>query len=199
MSVTVFIINGQAKAGKDTLIKLMEIAAHHLVDQQQAFSSIDSVREAVTSMGIDVSTKTDRDRDLMSTIGNALQTHSEHRTKECIDAVLDMNALGGDSILYLHVREPIIINQLMNYFEPLPGIDLVRVHLVGCRGLNITSNPSDAGTSNMEYDFKIENNHSFGPLMVQAENLIATVLSHNVHWDLADKRRPEGHRDYKET
>ena len=27
----------------------------------------------------------------------------------------------------------------------------------------------------------------------------ATVLSHNVHWDLADERRPEGHRDYKET
>ena len=74
----VIFINGRPRAGKDTLVSMM---AHHAMRaglSVGSFSSIEPVKAMLLAAGIDTSSKTEADRKLLATIGDALQRRWAH-------------------------------------------------------------------------------------------------------------------------
>lgn len=113
MTTTTIIINGFARAGKDSFVDACAAHIHQRDDCLRlfSFSSIDPVRNLLTEhAAIDMSVKTDADRKLLADVGAALEAHSNWRTKKCVEYVGDRagwaEANRRDVVVFLHIREP---------------------------------------------------------------------------------------------
>ena len=149
----VIIVNGKPRAGKDTLIALMRemvpCASHE-------FSSIDPVRRMLNKH-VDLSRKTEADRKLLATVGDAMEAHSGFRTAACLDEVSLFFMARRAGLFFCHIREPHHIATLSRAWR-LQGIKVTTVLLRSIRAEDVQSNPADAGVEKMRYDRTIENN-----------------------------------------
>lgn len=166
-------INGRKRAGKDTLVRYMETAGRSKGVRTLAISSIDPVRDAMANMGIAVEQKTPEMRAAMSEIGDALQRHLQFRSRwVCLHAqAADMDAA---HILFVHMREPDIIETTIEMLKTLGYRDIIKVFVNSNRGdAEADSNASDAGVwRDGFYDHVIENNGTIQELSHRAVDLM---------------------------
>lgn len=172
--VTVIIVNGQPGAGKDTFIdfanqQITQVDKNIFV---KSYSSIDIVRDNIEYFGVDITLKTQKDRDLMSNIGDLLEEHSGIRSNLCHQKIASCVQIPRPSVLFLHIREPKLIQKVIDAYKDVVYVDFIRVQIKSDRALNITSNHSDANTDDMEYDFVVNNSGTKGQLYDQATDLL---------------------------
>ena len=174
MTTTVFIVNGKPLAGKDTLIDFMYEHLESIGIPVRAFSSIDPVRDVLINMHIDVSLKTDRDRKLLSVVGDAVEEHSCYRTDKCkmhIIWVNDTFKKHPTKVAFLHIREPHLIEKIIKDLSQ-ETVKFVKVMVESNRSKNVTSNKSDAGVDAMEYDVLVNNDEDLNSLHDKALRLL---------------------------
>ena len=172
----VIFVNGKPRVGKDTFIDLM---AHHAMRaglSVGSFSSIEPVKAMLLAAGIDTSAKTEADRKLLATIGDALQEHAKWRTYWCAREVRKFFALSGPGVFFLHVREPALIAQLTRDLQKQFSIWTIRVDSV--RAESVTSNAADAGVDGMRYDLSASNNGTLADLDQEAMECLRCIAGH---------------------
>lgn len=176
----VFIVNGKPRAGKDTLIRFMTDVLKDRGIYTASFSSIDPIKIMLKGAGFDLEAKTEADRKLLSIIGDAVEEHSSFRTQACLEVVDRIRQKTVGAVIFLHIREP---HNIAKVREKLieEGHKVFRVSVISDRSEDITSNPSDAGTWAMPYDFQVVNNGTLGDLYDEAVALV----------DLVHLRRPQ--------
>lgn len=173
MPTNVIVVNGPPRAGKDTLIESLKKhyeARGHFV---HAFSSIDPVRDMLTEAGIDTSKKTPADRELLASMGTLLEAHSAFRTRWCFDKI-ELNARlysRKSPVLFLHMREPDLIDKLETMLEPLQ-IKMWRLFLDSPRAETDFSNPVDARVFGMKRNFTLMNDSTIDELDRKAAALV---------------------------
>lgn len=173
MTVTSYIISGKPRAGKDTLIGLMQDICTERGEISAAFSSIDPIKEMVSWAGINIEKKTEADRKLLSVIGDAVEEHSHYRTNYCL-AKLETYAQiysRKEVNLFFQLREPVLINKLRSMIMA-KGFACHRVLVSSKRALDIQSNASDAGANGISWDYLVLNDDSILDLRNEAMALL---------------------------
>lgn len=172
---TVIFVNGAPRAGKDTVIEFMQqhLDARNL--PSGSFSSIDPVRAMLNRIGMNTSGKTEADRKLLATIGDALEEHSKRRSSWCVWNAVDFFSENGFGVFFLHVREPLLIQRITAALAPL-GITCLTVFVDGARAEYVFSNPADAGVADMVYDHTLLNNGTLEDLRAEVVLLLKSVL-----------------------
>ena len=172
MTVTTIIVNGFARAGKDSFV---DACIDHLETNQircEAFSSIDPVRWLLQNdAGLDLSAKTPADRKLLADVGAALEQHSNWRTNRCLDFIKDFD-LGGDDVVFLHIREP------ENIAKVIGGIidgGLGNNHTLLLRSPReiMPDNVADNAVLGMIYDDTLHNDGDLDALSILAGHYLA--------------------------
>ena len=187
-NITVIILNGYPRAGKDTLIRFMTDVAKEGGLYTEAFSSIDPVRRLLRTVKIDVERKTPEDRHLLAEMGNLLENHSEFRSQRCLQFVKrageTMFRLGTENaLLFLHIREPVIIERVREQLHA-DGVKVWRVMLDSNRHETPT-NEVDAGVNKMTFDYKVRNFGTLGQLYDEATALVNLVLKRPLPKDVS--------------
>jgi len=161
----VVVINGRPRAGKDTFVAYTK---HHLSIKGYAgasFSSIQPVKDMINNAGIYVGAKTDKDRDLMSEIGDAVEKHSEFRFENCMSQVVSFHLnKSAPGVIFLHIREKHLIDKMENWVKDLPKTQFLKIILKSDRSQNVTSNASDANVDDIIYDHYLFNNGTLADL-----------------------------------
>lgn len=163
----IVVVNGPPRAGKDTFIAMLRKAAPCPTEE---FSSIEPVRQLLSQV-VDLSEKTEADRKLLATVGDALEEHSHFRTHACLAATALFFAAQKRGIFFCHIREPRHIQHLRRLWRQA-GCTVTTVLVTGRRAENVTSNPSDAGVLGMDYDRAVTNDGSLADLQRAAEDFL---------------------------
>lgn len=176
----VVVVNGRPRAGKDTTVTLMQahftIAGWTLVE----FSSIQPVKDLMLKAGVitpkDLAEKSDELRDMLAEIGDSLQKFNGFRTRGVVDR---FNGLAwrteGPLVLVVHMREPILIEQLRATFEA-KGVPFKVVVVKNDRVPAITSNAADAGVEGTVWDYAVENQRDIAFLATQVSQLVPALI-----------------------
>jgi hypothetical protein len=136
-------INGLPRAGKDTLANFIcQIGCGAGIRAAQE-SSIDPVRDAFKSMGIDVTNKTPELRAAMAEVGDSLENWLSFRSKWCVKKALHYDA-NGYHILIIHMREPDLIAKTCDLLNRY-GYETIKVFLESKRAEHVDSNAADTG------------------------------------------------------
>lgn len=174
MSSIVFVVNGQPRAGKDTLVRFMGDALGTAGYAVTHFSSIDPIKSIVSEgLGIDISKKTEADRYLLASIGALVEEHSSFRSNICLDVVRSViKQLEGKSVgIFLQIREPHIIDKVRE--ELLKDkIPTYRILVTSPRAQEVISNSADAGVAGTAFDYLVKNNGTLGKLYDEAKALV---------------------------
>lgn len=163
----VIIVNGPARAGKDTFIN---ICRHLLPIKSTEFSSIDPVRDVLKQF-VDISGKTESDRKLLATVGSALEEHSNFRSANCVMRSQKFFESVPAGVFFCHVREPEIIRLLCEAWK-MRSITTHTVMLDSNRAARISSNPADAGVFGMDYDHNLRNDGTIDDLWDTARGFL---------------------------
>ncbi len=170
---TVVIINGRPLAGKDSAVHFMRDILDDRGFATATFSSIDPVRNMLTGVGIDLSAKSEQDRLLLSIVGDAVEAHNFYRTRACMQATVNLMNGQAKAVLFLHIREPLIINRYKANLEASGLHVTAKTCLVRSpRSLNVGSNPSDRNVHNMRYDDEIANTGTLDELKDACERFL---------------------------
>jgi hypothetical protein len=171
---TVILINGKPRAGKDTFVDAMTQGLQHLGVSVARFSSIEPIRDMLGHAGFDLAQKTEADRKLLSTVGDAVEDHSEFRSARCFDEVQKHRRTAGRrGVVFLFIREPAIWERvkarlntgLVAQYQPYTFLS---IFIENPDVPEVVSNPSDAGVYGMTYDAVIHNDGSLDEFMDQA-------------------------------
>ena len=166
-------INGDPRSGKDTVSVMLCGSFSHLGLNASTFTSIEPVRQMLSRAGFQLEGKTEADRRLLSEVGDSVERHSGFRSRACVkrfqDAVVyaNLNHSRGmkqtdRAALILHTREPATIHKVAWALRN-EDVRMTTLFVTG-RGQRITSNPSDAGVRDMEYDIMLPNAGSLDDL-----------------------------------
>lgn len=170
----VFFINGLPRAGKDTFVGMVSAILEQCGVPVGTFSSIDPVRDMLSSAGFDLSQKTEADRKLLSIVGAAVEEHSNWRTKLTVDFVTGFEAAFptnahfdvGGGVVFLHVREAENIKAIATELWK-NGIMSETILVKSLRSEEPKSD-ADRDVLNTEYDIEVENNGTLIDLMKKA-------------------------------
>lgn len=164
----VIILNGSGGVGKDTFVSLL---SHYYNGKVYNQSSIEEAKRIATFCGWK-GEKTDRDRKFLSNVKRALTEwrdipcrqmlafYEEHKEEDCI--------------IVFHIREPDEIAKIISYGFP----DCITVLVTNKNVEDITSNPSDAGVYNYNYNYIVDNSGTladFGVTVLHFANEIGVV------------------------
>lgn len=169
----VFIVNGYPRAGKDTLTQFMDEALTAKGYTCTHYSSIDPVRNVLTSLGISTKNKTAADRKLLATVGAAVEEHSNYRSKGCLDAVMKASLTTRNPVVFLMIREPEIIEWVKTKLEDR-GHMVFRVMVHSTRAEHPT-NPTDVSAANMPHELMVYNNGTLQDLAQEAQALVSLI------------------------
>ena len=152
MKKHIFIVNGMARAGKDTFAEILK----ELTPGVSKFSSIDTVKEIASHLEWDGG-KTEEDRKFLSDLKVLLSQYSDIPFRSIIKEVsvfYDCDPLFRDrrKVLLIDIREPEEIERAKVAFNAKT------VFIENNRVDKIVSNMADAGVYNYEYDYIVENN-----------------------------------------
>lgn len=169
---TVIIVNGRPRAGKDSSIEAMTNILTGAGIPTTAFSSIDPIRNMLTKAGLDVSAKTERDRALLAEVGDAVERHSEFRSRKCVaEAARFFFVCRGEAVMFLHVREKAIIDRISEKLAR-SGVKVLKIAVVSERAEHVTSNAADAGVDDIGYDAVLTNNGTLDDLAFACDKLL---------------------------
>jgi hypothetical protein len=170
----VIVINGKPRAGKDTAVMFMKAHLTHWGIPSCAFSSIDPVKDLLNPI-VDLSLKTEGDRLLLASVGDALQTHCQFRTKRAMYEINDFFRTTERGVFFLHMREPALIAK-MKCDCAEEGLELISVLLRSDDADDVRSNAADAGVYDGDYDREFSNNGSLNTLSQSCHALIKDIL-----------------------
>lgn len=158
MRTIVVFVNGRARAGKDTAIAMMRGLLTGFGWKSDNYSSIDPVRELLARSNIDVSQKTDDDRDLLAEVGYILERHRSYRTEGVAKAFRNFTTgRSGHRIMFVSIREHNLLLKMKDRLTE-DGAE-VRTLFVERDVKHITSNSADADCPDPRlYEFIIDNN-----------------------------------------
>lgn len=147
MKNNVFVINGMARAGKDTFVKLFDNNSDYDV---MNVSTIDPIKDLARTIIKWDGNKTEKSRKLLSDLKKIMTEYDDrcfNYLKENIDKYSDM-------IYFIHCREIDEIERIVKEF------DAKTILIKNNRVQVVESNDSDKNVFNYNYDYVIENNGS---------------------------------------
>lgn len=119
----VIVVNGYPRAGKDTFVQFCEQQAEKAGLKTQAFSSIDPVRNMLLNAGVSIWNKRPEDRKLLAAVGDALEEHSEWRSRAAAREIVNFKhklfqaTTEKPGLFFLHVREPATLARIKRHVE----------------------------------------------------------------------------------
>jgi len=164
------IINGIARAGKDTFIKMcQEYMSRYNVYN---LSTIDPIKKIVKDiLKIDVIDKSDKYRKLLSDIKLSLTEYNNYTYHWIINQVnkyIEINKY-ETNIFFIQCREP---SEIQKFKNNINSITL----LVTKSDLHIPNNIADQNVLNYKYDYIIENNSTLKQLNKKAISFCEAFL-----------------------
>ena len=158
-----FVLNGSPRAGKDTFCTFMEkygVVKH--------FSYVDFTRNMLNKAHIDYRKKTDKDRQLLETINNALESYDDIPMKDICENVIYAIAKADFRNLYIFVdiRKP---ENIKRFIEKFP--DTKTVYIDDGKELS-EATESDHSVKDYNYDYYIMNDGSLTDLQNAVEKFI---------------------------
>ncbi len=151
----IIIINGHATAGKNTVVEIARNISGVTVNE---ISTVDEIVRAAMVLGYD-GVKTDKARKFLSDmkyLATAYNDHSFNYVLKKVNERVRQIAKESDSnlnVFFVHVREPIEILKLKQYYGENCITLLVDRHME-----NIPDNHADMLVMDYNYDYIIENN-----------------------------------------
>lgn len=144
----VFVINGEAQAGKDTFVELVtDILGKEKVWN---YSSVDKVKEIARACGWD-GVKTPEARKFLSDLKDLTESFNQMPYRSMADKIQAFWADESVELLFLHVREPEQIKQLQDEF----GVSTILIKRNG--HITNASNHADARVYEYTYDYVLKN------------------------------------------
>lgn len=153
-SKTVIVVNGAARAGKDTSITFMSTALELYGYSTSQFSSIDPVRNMLRAEGIAVDSKTPEIRAMLANIGDELR---DFRVDVCARKAVEFTARRPNSVMFIHMREWPLIEKLRGRLWEQQGITLATVMVTNERITTEQGNAADKNVHDQTGDFEINN------------------------------------------
>lgn len=170
MSKVLVVINGAARAGKDTFVDAVRVAAHSVGVAVYNRSSVDIIKEAAELLGWNKESKEDKDRKFLSDL-KLLATDFNDHSFEYICREFDLNT---DGILFAHVREPAEIEKL----EKKYGDNCFSILITApTRVTKKFDNMADANVNQHSYTAIIENDGDLNNLYDKAKSFVNSLLS----------------------
>lgn len=155
---TILIVNGMARAGKDTFAEYLG----YLVPVYK-YSSIDKVKEIARHCGWKGG-KDEKDRKFLSDLKVLTTEYCDMPFNDIschVDCFLTQDT--KNEVMLIDIREPAEIERAKLEFSAKT------VLIVNDRVKNITSNMADAGVFDYTYDYIVENNGTFEEFMSNVE------------------------------
>ncbi len=173
----IYIINGIARAGKDTFVQLVqELSKTPTLN----LSSVQTLKDLFTKhLNYNEETKTEKERKLLSETKKLFDEHCNFTT---FDIVKKLSNDIDNEIAFIHVREPQTFPFLIQQISKNLNITPKTIFISRDQTNLIISNESDklALTSEYNYDYHITNNSTIDSLKQQAQNFI-TLESLNMN------------------
>lgn len=146
MNKHIFIVNGMARAGKDTFAEMLGDMIH-----TWKYSSIDKVKMVARHCGWDGG-KTETDRKFLSDLKCLLTGYNDLPFKSILETVNIFYKHPLYQVFLIDIREPAEIERAKVAFNAKT------IFIENNRVTQVTSNMADAGVYNYKYDYIIENN-----------------------------------------
>ena len=174
-----FIINGNPTAGKDTVVTMFEAYCQKLEGQSltvKNLSSIDLVREAATILGWE-GKKNPEDRDFLSDLKDLSTKYNDGPFNYIKKRVIT----GLEDIYFAHLREPVEIEKLQNYFEVHSHLNIQVISLFIDRKIKVEAkNEADNNVANYLYDQYIDNNKNLYHLQDKVEIFAQSMIDQHL-------------------
>lgn len=178
MKKTICIVNGKPTCGKDTIVSM--VAKKFKVRNTD---SVMPVKNAAITLGWD-GVKSEENRLFLSELKKLSDRHFNTSFKHVAKGITCFLRDEEEEVMFIHIREPHNIGKILDYIEThrlsLTKDNWVDVHTLFVTNPNvsdITTNSSDRGVSNYDYDYWIENDGTLDDLQLKVDLLIE-------EWDL---------------
>ncbi len=183
------ITNGTGGSGKDTFCKF---AAEYLGESYNTvrYSYVDFARRVLADAGIDTSSKTDMDRELLAGLNHLLEKYDDIPFKDCCQFINDMLFRLDETadydyipkniadVIFLDVRNPEIIDRFKSAYDNI-------ITVLVDNGRTTTATKEDSGVFNYNYDSVISNTRDLDYLKRQAKNFASKFI---LSWNECEKK-----------
>lgn len=171
MSIHIFVLNGSPRSGKDTFCTLME--THGVVKH---YSYVDFTRTMLDKMHVDYRKKTDKDRQLLETINNALETYDDIPMKDICENVLYAISKADfrNLFIFVDIRKP---ENIKCFLEKYP--DAKTLYIDDGKELS-NATESDHSVKDYDYDYYIMNDGSLDDLQKKVDNFFHEISTKGV-------------------
>lgn len=173
MKKLIYIINGSGGVGKDSFCNYVRDFSGH--DTYSISSADRAKRIAMEVFGWDGITKDDKVRKLISTIKKLLIWWDDIPFKDIKSEIMYFYRSMLKEIMFIHVREPEEIQKIKNEFPEVKTILITNKNVPV-----ITSNDSDAGIFDYEYDYYIKNDGTLDDLKHNALRFIEGFYKYEI-------------------
>lgn len=168
----VIILNGSARAGKDTFANHIKIRADLTEDMfAHSLSTVDEVKRICKEFGVG-DEKTDADRKLWSDVKDLWTAYNDGPFNDITTRISYL--YGGENVKSIYIvmcREPEEIAKFKKHYG-----EECRTILIRRPGLDIPNNHADMNVENYEYDIEISNSGSKENLIGMAYHVCDTIF-----------------------
>ena len=165
MNKMIVIINGSGGCGKDTVVSIFS-----KYKNVENVSSIDVIRECARMLGCN--SKTEEDRLFLSNLKQLSSDFYNHPVVY-MSSKIDNFILSDNDIIFLHIREPEEIKEIVNIYKDF--IPTKTMLVVRDSVKHINSNKSDAEVYDFDYDITIHNDHDLKSLELKIKEIINNI------------------------
>jgi hypothetical protein len=176
MKDIVFILSGAPRAGKDTFMLMLMASANNTNLRVTHMSSIGPITQLLTQIGIDVSNKSNADRELLASIKNALEKHSNYSTYLLINAINKAFVYQNINVFVTQIREADNVEKLKNHYKGRHNVKAYSVLIRNTKAEEACpNNPADQDWKNIQPDIVIDNNGDLVHLNNQTQQLMKSI------------------------
>lgn len=199
----VYIINGYARSGKDTFIKLFNTAMKNGSDNNPvvSISSVQGIKDIATSFfGYDEKRKDDKDRKFLADFKELTSNYCDFSMNYVMREIIAAD-IKGAKYIFIHVREPGEIKRTKervgeiifpHFSETVTMFDYDMTLLMRARKFydvktvfidnyrvknKVTNNNSDLDVEKYDYDIRINNNGTLEDLELEARRMAVREIS----------------------
>lgn len=163
----VFVINGPARSGKDTLIEMCRELLTGRINVA-TYSSVDEVKQYLREFEQwDGVTKDDYWRYRMFDVKQDMVRDNDRPTRYLVERIADTP---DNSIVFLHIREPEEILKLLALFPDAFTIHVERINV------EQFANRADQETRRIPYNFYIDNNGTLDDFLQSVRHFVREVV-----------------------
>lgn len=171
MSIHIFVLNGSPRSGKDTFCTLVEkygVVKH--------FSYVDFTRNMLDKAHIDYRKKTDKDRQLLEIINNALEVYDDIPMKDICENVLYAISKADfrNLFIFVDIRKP---ENIKRFLEKYP--DAKTLYIDDGKELS-NATVSDHSVKDYDYDYYIMNDSSLDDLQKKVDSFFHEISTKGV-------------------